>query len=89
MSERTTVRLPPDLVRRAKYKAAEQGRSLTALMEEGLRRVVDESRTAKLVARTLPRVSAAKGGLAPGIEWDRLSAAVEEMDDLDYVRRLF
>ena len=89
MAERTTVRLPPDLVRRAKHKAAEQGRSLTSLIEEGLRRVVDESRTAKPVARTLPRVSAAKGGLAPGMEWDRLSATVEEMDDLDYVRRLF
>ena len=89
MTERTTVRLPPDLVRRAKHKAAEQGRSLTALIEEGLRRVVDESRTAKPAARTLPRVSVAKGGLAPGIEWDRLSAAVEEMDDLDYVRRHF
>ena len=89
MSERTTVRLPDDLIRRAKRKAAEEGRSLTALIEEGLRRVVDESRTAKPVARTLPRVSAAKGGLAPGIEWDRLSATVEEMDDLDYVRRLF
>jgi predicted transcriptional regulator len=89
MTERTTVRLPPDLVRRAKHKAAEQGRSLTALIEEGLRRVVDESRTANPIARILPRVSAAKGGLAPGIEWERLSATAEEMDDLDYVRRLF
>jgi hypothetical protein len=89
MTERTTVRLPPDLIRRAKHKAAEEGRSLTALIEEGLRRVVDDGRTAKPVVRILPRVSAATGGLAPGIEWDRLSAAVEEMDDLDYVRRLF
>jgi len=87
--ERTTVRLPPDLIRRAKRKAAEEGRSLTALIEEVLRRVMDERQTAKPVARTLPRVSAAKGGLMPSIDWDRLSAAVEEMDDLDYVRRLF
>jgi len=28
-------------------------------------------------------------GLIPVIDWDRLSAAVEEMDDLDYVRRFF
>jgi hypothetical protein len=89
MAERTTVRLPPDLIRRAKLKAAEDGRSLTSLIEEGLRRVVDESRTEKPVTRILPRVSAAKGGLAPGIEWDRLAAAVQEMDDLDYVRRFF
>jgi predicted transcriptional regulator len=89
MSERTTVRLPPDLIRRAKRKAAEEGRSLTALIEEGLRRVVDESRTAKSAARTLPRVSAAKGGLMPGLDWDHLARDVEEIDDVDYVRRFF
>ena len=41
MAERTTVRLPEDLVRRAKHKAASEGRSLTALIEDGLRRVVN------------------------------------------------
>ena len=56
-------------------------------LRESRRQMRDE--TAQPIARTLPRVSAAKGGLAPGIEWDRLSAAVEEMDDLDYVRRFF
>src|SRR5271170_2561068 len=55
MTERTTVRLPPDLVRRAKHKAAEQGRSLTALIEEGLRRVVDDTRATQPSARILPR----------------------------------
>ena len=43
MRERTTVRLPEDLVVRAKRKAAAEGRSLTALIEDGLRRVVNES----------------------------------------------
>ena len=42
MAERTTIRLPEDLVRRAKRKAAAEGRSLTALIEEGLRRVLNE-----------------------------------------------
>ena len=42
MAERTTVRLPEDLVRRAKEKAAAQGRPLTALIEERLRRVLRE-----------------------------------------------
>jgi hypothetical protein len=87
MTERTTVRLPPELVRLAKHKAAEQGRSLTALIEEGLRRVVDENRATKPSARILPRVSVAKGGLMPGIHLD--DSASREADDLEYVRRFF
>ena len=42
MAERTTVRLPDDLVRRAKRKALAEGRSLTSLIEDGLRRVLDD-----------------------------------------------
>ncbi len=87
MVERTTVRLPPDLVGRAKRKAAEQGRSLTALIEEGLRRVVDESRATRTPVRIVPRVSAAKGGLRPGIDLD--DPVWPESDDLEYVRRFF
>ncbi len=37
MAERMTVRLPAELLRRAKRKAAAEGRSLTALIEDGLR----------------------------------------------------
>jgi predicted DNA binding CopG/RHH family protein len=39
MAERTTVRLPEDLVARAKRKAAAEGRTLTSLIEDGLRLV--------------------------------------------------
>lgn len=35
--ERTTVRLPSDLLARARKKAAAEGRTLTSLIEEGLR----------------------------------------------------
>ena len=42
MAERTTVRLPEDLIKRAKRKAAAEGSTLTALIEEGLRLVVFE-----------------------------------------------
>jgi hypothetical protein len=37
MAERTTVRLPEDLIRRAKIEAAAEGRTLTSLIEDGLR----------------------------------------------------
>ena len=60
MSERTTVRLPDDLIRRAKRKAAAEGRSLTALIEDGLRRVVNERASDNKSNRTLPPVSTAK-----------------------------
>jgi plasmid stability protein len=86
MAERTTVRLPDDLVRRAKTKAAAEGRSLTALIEEGLRRVVNEDRPAKPATRTLPRVSVATGGPMPGVDLND-SAALQDMDDLEYARR--
>lgn len=38
--ERTTVRLPSELLARARKKAAAEGRTLTSLIEEGLREAV-------------------------------------------------
>jgi hypothetical protein len=87
MTERTTVRLPEDLVRRAKRKAAAEGRSLTALIEEGLRRVLNERGSARAAGRTLPPVSTATGGLMPGIDLNE-TAALQEMEDTDYAGRL-
>jgi hypothetical protein len=87
MIERTTVRLPTDLIRRAKRKAAAEGRSLTALIEDGLRRVVNERASIDRARRVLPPVSSAVGGVAPGIDLND-SAALQEMDDLEYVQRL-
>ncbi len=87
MAERTTVRLPEDLVRRAKKKALAEGRSLTALIEDGLRKVVDELEPAARRKRVLPPVSSARGGLMPGIDLDN-SAALQELEDLDAAGRL-
>jgi len=87
MAERTTVRLPEDLLKRAKRKAAAEGRTLTALIEDGLRRVLVDDQGAVRKKRRLPRVSKATGGLMPGVDLTSLSA-FEEIDDLEYVRRL-
>jgi len=87
MTERTTVRLPDELVRRAKRKAAAEGRSLTALIEDGLRRVVNERTPVNKHNRILPPVSTATGGLMPGIDLDE-TAALQEMDDLGGGERL-
>jgi predicted DNA binding CopG/RHH family protein len=43
MNERTTVGLPEDLLKRAKRKAAAEGRTFTSLIEDGLRRVISEN----------------------------------------------
>lgn len=87
MTERTTVRLPQDLLSRARRKAAGEGRTLTSLIEEGLRRVVADGRKAAPAKRTLPRVSKAGGGLMHGVELGSASAQ-QEADDLDYIRRM-
>jgi hypothetical protein len=86
MTERTTVRLPDELMRRAKQKAAADGISLTALVEEALRRIVGERRGRPTAPRTPLPISTAKGGLMPGINLDSM-AELQEMDDLEYISR--
>jgi hypothetical protein len=86
MTERTTVRLPEDLVRRAKRKALAEGRSLTALIEDGLRRVLDDRAPSARAKRVLPPVSSATGGLTPGVSLDD-GAALQELEDLDTTGR--
>jgi hypothetical protein len=87
MSERTTVRLPADLLIRAKRKAAAEGRTLTALIEDGLRLVVAENRKSRKTKRVLPPVSKATGGPMPGVDLTDFSA-LQESDDLEYVERM-
>lgn len=80
--ERTTIRLPGELLTRARRRAAEEGRTLTSLLEEGLRRVVSEPTTT--IDRVMPPVSSAHGGFAPGVQDVRLSM-LQEIDDLAYL----
>jgi len=87
MIERTTVRLPQDLLRKAKRKAAQEGRTLTALIEDGLRLVVGDNGKKGKTKRVMPRISKATGGLMPGIDLTRLSD-YQEMEDLEYVERM-
>ena len=86
MIKRTTVRLPAELLKKAKRKADAEGRTLTALMEDGLRYVVSDKPTRERTTRPEIPVSRATGGLMPGITdpW----RDTEEMDDREYVERL-
>jgi hypothetical protein len=87
MAERTTVRLPEDLLNRAKRKAAAEGRTLTSLIEDGLRLVVAENRKPAKEKRVLPPVSKCTGGPMPGIDLTDLTA-LQDMEDLEYVQRM-
>lgn len=84
MIERTTVRLPSELLDRARRQAASEGRTLTALIEDGLRLVTGKRPPG---SRVLPPVSTATGGMRP--EFEGMSASqLEELDDLEYVERM-
>jgi len=87
MIERTTVRLPKELLDRARRKAAAEGRTLTGLMEDGLRYIVDDKIKSQLGKRKLPRISKATGGMRPGLEGMTYSQ-LEELEDLEYIERL-
>ena len=82
MAERTTVRLPEDLLRRAKRKAAAEGRTITSLITDGLRLVVAENRRDMKTKRIIPLVSKADGGPVPGLDLGNLPG-LQEMEDLE------
>jgi hypothetical protein len=86
MQERTTVRLPGELLGRAKRKAAAEGRTVTSLMEEGLRLVTAEDRNPAKGTRVLPPISKAAGGLRPGVDLTRFSD-IHGTDDLESMER--
>ena len=54
---RTTVHLPDDLLKRAKKKAAADGRTLTSLIEEGLRLVLGAKSKSQAGMRTAIRAN--------------------------------
>lgn len=90
MIERTTVRLPEELLQRARKKAAAEGRTLTALIEDGLRLVVSEKPTsakAKRKRRVRLPVSSATGGFYPWVDISN-NAMIQELEDIEYVERM-
>ena len=78
---RTTVRLSADLLRRAKKKAAQEGRTLTSLLEEGLKTILTEPRPTRR-ARVLLPVSSKSGGTLPGLDLNRSIDLEDRMQGL-------
>lgn len=73
---RTTVRLPDELMRAAKRRAQETGRSLTQLLEDALRAELRQPTRARRVAAPLPTYRGK--GLHPGVDLAD-SSALEDL----------
>ena len=76
---RTTVRIKDDLLRRAKKRAADDGRTVTSLIEDGLTLILAKRKVSRRERVELP-VSQASGGVLPGIDLNRSSDLEEIMD---------
>jgi hypothetical protein len=76
---RTTVRLNDDLLKRAKKRAADEGRTLTSLVEEGLVLVLSRGKASRRQRVALP-VSKATGGVLPGVDLNRSNDLEEVMN---------
>ena len=67
-------------VAKGSEEAAEQGRTLTSLVEEGLKTVLAESKPARRTQVRLP-VSKATGGTLPGVDLNRSSDLEDHLED--------
>lgn len=76
---RTTIRINDDLLKQAKKRAADEGRTLTSLVEEGLLLILAKARAGRRKRVELP-VSEATGGVLPGIDLNRSSDLEEVMN---------
>lgn len=77
---RTTVRLRDELLKRAKRRAAEEGRTLTSIIEEGVALVLAKPRTGIRERVELP-ISTATGGVLSGVDLNHSSDLLAVMDD--------
>jgi hypothetical protein len=77
---RTTVRLDDGLLRDAKALAARQGRTLTSLIEDGLREQLARATTGSDRKKVkLPTFKG--GGLRPGVDLDDNASVREALDE--------
>jgi hypothetical protein len=77
---RTTVRLDDALLEQAKCEAYSRGETLTALIENGLRLVLSQRRTAPRRSRVVLPVCRAGGGTLPGVDLNDSAALLDLME---------
>jgi hypothetical protein len=78
---RTTIRLDDDLLARAKRAAAERGTTLTALIEDAVRRALAPAGRSTRTPDPLPTFRG--DGLQPGVDLDDTAALHDVMDVRD------
>ena len=77
---RTTVRLPDDLYRRAKARAAESGVTFTQLLEDALRQVLHEGQASEDAAPYEVHPLPAGNGLHAGVDLNDQASLLDVMD---------
>jgi metal-responsive CopG/Arc/MetJ family transcriptional regulator len=78
---RTTVRLNQDLLREAKKAAAESGTTLTALIQDSLRKTLSDRAPRK--RKTIRFTTWGKGGALTGVNLHSNAGLLARMDGLD------
>jgi len=76
---KTTIRINDDLLKRAKKHAADEGRTLTSLVEDALVLILSKPKASRRKRVKLP-VSKATGGVIPGVDLNRSSDLEEVMN---------
>ncbi len=79
---RTTINLPDDLLAKLRKAAAEQGTTITALIEDSLRASLSRrTRTAR--ANRISLITFGRKGLQPGVDLDDSAALLDLMEAAD------
>lgn len=73
------MRIKDDLLRRARKRAANEGCTLTSLIEDGLTLILAKRKASRRERVQLP-VSKASGGVLPGIDLNRSNDLEEVMN---------
>ncbi len=81
MCMRTTVRLPDDLYRRAKARAAESGVTFTQLLEDALRAILSRDQTGEEPATYEVRPLPEGRGVQPGVDLTDQAGLLDLMDE--------
>jgi predicted transcriptional regulator len=76
---RTTIRINDELLKKAKIRAAETDRSLTEVIEDALRKAIDNV-DADIESRDDTIPTAGEGGVQPGVDLDDTSSLLDKMD---------
>ena len=76
---RTTIRLDDDLLTRAKRAAVERGTTLTAVIEDALRRALAPEIAPRRKPVSLPTFRG--DGLQPGVDLDDAASLLDVMDE--------